>query len=735
MNDVLQLKGHFEKRDRAKNMGPRNIPRGKYVAVDHLVKLRSDLLRVYDYWKDDTVLNEKLVSVHYNCIIAKSNRMQGLLRTTNESIVGAKFTDDEFRHHIITHRVSLDVIQKSIETLASCIRISSTLSKKSFSYDDIERINHQKLLIDSSEVSRSAFVSILVDAYYIDRFDVDRTPDNIEGAALITIYNTGLPIAELMSKLQIDWNMRRSLDETTLFLTRDQYDQLKLKAPYLIAMSVTDLAKMPAYDVAETENESISIPEPKNEPTVGVIDTLFDEHVYFHKWVTYQNMVSPDIKIEADSYDHGTRVTSIIVDGPSLNPELDDGCGRFQVRHFGVAANGRFSSFTILHDIQEIIQKNKDIKVWNLSLGSELPINNNFISPEAAILDKIQYENDVLFVIAGTNNNHPEKGSMKIGAPADSINAVVVNAVDSNNNPASYTRDGPVLSFFTKPDVCCFGGDENKRMKTYGPNGIGFVSGTSFAAPWIARKLAYLIQVVGLRRDVAKALLIDSAAGWQKSAHPSFMVGHGIVPQKIDDIVKSQNDEIRFVIADVSEKYDTYNYNIPVPIAKEQQPYIAKATLCYFPECSRNQGVDYTDTELDFHFGRVTDSGIKAINGNEQCDDKIVYLKEEEARKYYRKWDNVKHIGEELTGSKKARKLYNNGMWGISLKETERLGSLTGKKLNFGIVITLKEINGVNRIDEFIRQCSLKGWLVNKINVENQVDIYNQAEADVEFEK
>jgi hypothetical protein len=27
-------------------------------------------------------------------------------------------------------------------------------------------------------------------------------------------------------------------------------------------------------------------------------------------------------------------------------------------------------------------------------------------------------------------------------------------------------------------------------------------------------------------------------------------------------------------------------------------------------------------------------------------------------------------------------------MWGISLKETERLGGLTGKKSNFGVVIT-----------------------------------------------
>jgi serine protease AprX len=130
-------------------------------------------------------------------------------------------------------------------------------------------------------------------------FDVDQNPDDIEGAALITIFNTGLSLTELMSRMQITWNSRRSLDETTLFLTKDQYEQLKLKAPYLIAMSVTDMAKIPAYTVEDTGDEPVLIPDPQNEPTIGVIDTLFNEHVYFHTWVTsYTNMVSSDIPVQ-----------------------------------------------------------------------------------------------------------------------------------------------------------------------------------------------------------------------------------------------------------------------------------------------------------------------------------------------------------------------------------------------------------------------------------------------------
>lgn len=92
-------------------------------------------------------------------------------------------------------------------------------------------------------------------------------------------------------------------------------------------------------------------------------------------------------------------------------------------------------------------------------------------SPEASILDKIQYDNNVIFIVSGTNKPLSVKGSMSIGAPADSINSIVVNSVDIENNPATYSREGIVLSFYNKPDVSCFGGDKSKLMRVCMPNG------------------------------------------------------------------------------------------------------------------------------------------------------------------------------------------------------------------------------------------------------------------------
>ena len=212
------------------------------------------------------------------------------------------------------------------------------------------------------------------------------------------------------------------------------------------------------------------------------------------------------------------------------------------------------------------------------------------------------------------------------------------------------------------------------------------------------------------------------------------LIGYGIVPKRIEDILKTSNDEIKFILSGESEKYDTYNYNIPVPIYGDKHPFIAKATMCYFPNCSRNQGVDYTNTELDIYFGRIGEKGIQSINENTQSIEGEHYLREENARKYYRKWDNVKHIRQVYKEGIRPKKAYGNGIWGISIKTKERLEKRDGEGIKFGVVVTLKEINGVNRIDEFINLCSLRGWLVNKVNVENQIDIYNKAEEDIEFE-
>ena len=739
MNSLLQLKGHFEQRSNPNRPGPRNLPAGQAINVSHVSDLKMQLSELAAFWADKTLFTKALVSVHYTDVVAKSNRIKDLLsespKGANESIVGARFdeTGDGIKH-VITHCVFRDTIKKAVAELDECIQVLNTQFSGKLSVSQIDDINLNRVSING--MAKTKFVSLMVDCFHVEFINIDTDKDPIEERSIVTLYETDVRSSQILRQIGISETKYQQLDDITFVMNPDQFEILKDAAPYLIAMSVSDIAQISTVNTNDIdEDPDFSIPKPTNEPVVGVIDTHFYDKVYFRDWVQYHNEQPGEIELKPNDYDHGTMVTSIIVDGPTLNPRLEDNCGRFQVRHFGVAKDGRNNSSSIMRAIKRIVSENKDIKVWNLSLGSELEINKNFISPEAAVLDKIQFENDVVFIVSGTNKPDDDISNKRLGAPADSINSIVVNSVDFEQTPALYSRTGPVLSFFNKPDVSYYGGTDDDRIVVYASYGKKASYGTSFAAPWITRKMAFLIYKMGLTKEVAKALLIDSAAGWKKNTYNSEIIGYGVVPKKIDNIIQCENDEIRFVISEVSELFDTYNYNIPIPVYQESQPFIAKATLCYFPKCSRNQGVDYTDTELDLHFGRIKGKGIKSIDNNLQNDEGKYFLKEGRARKLYRKWDNIKLIGEELKDSPRSRKVYDDGRWGISLKTKERLLGNAGKGLNFGLVITLKEINGQNRIEEFIRLCTLRGWLVNKVSVENQIEVYNKADVDVEFEE
>lgn len=734
MNDLLQMKGVFHQRANTAKPRPSQLSKTKVVTANHLRNLRSDLISVKKIWDTNQILPKALLSVYYNEIVAKSRRIShGFITKTsaaNASIVGVKFTADK-KKHIITHYVPLSEIMESIKRLEAGVDILEDYFKGEINGEQLEKIaNNERKDINFTKVARTTFLYMIAESYYIERFDIEQFSTTTENDTIITLYKTDLDTRLLLEKVGIRLSPENIIygDGDTVLLTPDQVDLLKLNAPYLISMAVSDISQL-SKDTFEKDNIlNLSIPQPNNEPVVGVIDTVFNEEVYFSEWVTPINMLSPDIEVHFKDKMHGTAVSSIIVDGPKLNPELDDGCGRFRVRHFGVTIDGPFSSFAILKMIEKIVASNRDIKVWNISLGSAFEISQNFISPEAAILDKIQHDNDVIFVVAGTNKTCNEQEIQRIGAPADSINSLVVNSVDFENKSADYSRKGGVLSFYNKPDVSYYGGDKNKKIITCIGSERYYGQGTSLAAPWISRKMAYLIEIMGLSREVAKALIIDSAANWEKKENLEYL-GYGIVPIKIDDILKSQNNEIRFIISGVSEKYDTYAYNIPVPTYKDSFPFIAKATLCYFPKCSRNQGVDYTDTELELSFGRIANSGISTIN------DRELYKKENELRGQNRKWDNVKHIRDRFTLHPRPKKMYATNFWGISIRRQERIRIGEGVGTKFGLVVTLKEINGVNRIEEFISQCSLKGWLVSKVNIQNSIDIYNKAEEEITFKE
>ncbi|MBR1801885.1 S8 family peptidase [Candidatus Saccharibacteria bacterium] len=751
MPNLIELKANFSSSKNYSKPGTPELPADGSVTVESLIGLKKDLVNVEKYWSNKSKDLEKIiVDAHYNKTIAKSRRIEKLLffpgnMPSNNDIVGAKFKTGTNKH-IISYALSMEYLEKTIVRINQCIEYMQNCGYDIFDRESLIDfdLQHKDNCDDLAEfqLSKSVFIRIIVDANYVESFSIPKSFRSSNEGKIVTFYNIDdmdklLRIAGLSTII----NSNDIIDGSVL-LTPLQQKILEKNAPYLVSMDVKDISEIPEIpSMASNEDQSYFIKDPKNEPIIGVIDTQFKNTVYFKDWVEYENVLNHEgIKLEERDYYHGTAVTSIIVDGPRLNPRLDDGCGSFRVKHFGVATDGSVSVHTIVKHIDEWLSENPDIHVWNISLGSILEADPNSISFLAAKLDEIQSENrNIIFVIAGTNFIEG-KNNKKIGAPADSINSLVVNAVNSMNKKVSYARKGPVLAFFQKPDVCVFGGDVGDEMTVYGFLGTRKSYGTSFAAPWISRKMAYLIDKMNLSVPVAKALIIDSAISWDPTdvakKEPDYY-GYGIVPTRIEDVINSKRDEIKFYFNINISSYRTYLYDIPMPTVNEKFPFIAKATMCYATDCSRNQGVDYTNTELDFKFGRVKKDGmsghIKAINDDQQYElGHFTY--EEDSRKLFRKWDNVKTIVQNYSPRLRDKSRFGDQSWGVDIKLANRNSKSEDKKINVGIVITLKELHGQNRSDVFMQLCRLRHFVVNEIDIENRIELDNHLQQEIEFD-
>ena len=754
MNNLLEVKLRYNHRKRGKTSILINLRKNGKTDVEKIEQLQENLRVIVRHYESiPKYMKGYLIDVNYNDIIAKSKRISELLkpsgRQTNDVVVGARFSDAPAgqENHIITYYVDEKTIKKTLEKLEETKRFLLEQLDGEAVPENFNETKEKKPDLDYERYSlkKIPIRNMIVDCSVVESMSVPNvTAETDKESFLLTFFQTECSLSEMLEKLEINQYQYpyTFYGKDTISVDQNLYQILQDRVPYMISMISSDLSRMTLedFDKSKEKNER-DIPKPSNEPTIGVIDNLFDEEVYFSEWVENTDYLDEFETIEGRevSRDHGTEVTSIIVDGPGLNPWLDDGCGRFKVRHFGVCVD-RISVPRLVNKIRKIVNDNPDIHVWNLSLGTDDEVSKNFVSYDGSALDELQANKNIIFVVSGTNDNRSEKeGMLRVGSPADSLNAVVVNSVKRNGQPTSYTRKGTILSFFNKPDVSYYGGDyeEGERIRACSSKGIEEVYGTSFAAPWIARKLAFLIDVIGVPREIAKALIIDSAAGWEfktSTYRIQNQIGYGIVPIKISDILESDNREIRFVLYGTANSYITSNYAIPVPRDSDNKyPFIARATMCYFPQCSRIQGVDYTSRELSLKFGRVKDKGeIDDINENIQ-DEAGHAVDERKSRKEFRKWENTKFISKVL---KKNRALnsYDERLWGISIVSKERLTTSMTSNLNFGVVVTLREINGVNRIQDFITACTLRGWIVNEINLENKLTLYNKNQEEIILE-
>ena len=236
MNNILQLKGQFQKRKAPSGFGPTNLPKGKSVSAEHVLKLKDQLQDIILFWNQEKTINGALVSVHYRKVVAKSNRLQLLLsdrgKHPNESVRGSKFSqgynekNEWVQKHVFTYFLSIESLQKSVGLLDKCAATIQNFYNGNISSDDTELINSGTYNDDI--MHKNPFLKTLVDCFYVEDFRIDRAPKTASEQSIVTIYKTGVDTTELLSRLGINMISAKMIDETTLRMEKEEID-IKLK--------------------------------------------------------------------------------------------------------------------------------------------------------------------------------------------------------------------------------------------------------------------------------------------------------------------------------------------------------------------------------------------------------------------------------------------------------------------------------------------------------------------------
>ena len=102
----------------------------------------------------------------------------------------AKFSNDSENEpkHIITHCINKESIKETINQLNECISIIQNIFSGEVDFATIEKINSN--VINIPYLSKTKFVSLIVDCFHVDYFDVDLEKESISINSIVTLYKT-----------------------------------------------------------------------------------------------------------------------------------------------------------------------------------------------------------------------------------------------------------------------------------------------------------------------------------------------------------------------------------------------------------------------------------------------------------------------------------------------------------------------------------------------------------------
>ena len=370
------------------------------------------------------------------------------------------------------------------------------------------------------------------------------------------------------------------------------------------------------------------------------------------------------------------------------------------------------------HELYEVLEridsvlKSRAYDFINLSLGPNVPIEDDEIHSWTAVLDEHLSRTPTLAMIAVGNDGDGDTilGLDRIQVPADCVNAMAIGACDSPDGArkrASYSSKGPGRSpGLVKPDLVEFGGIITRPFVVVAldtQSGLTAIGGTSFAAPSVLR-LGVGVQAHfgrSLNHLAIRALLIHTG---ERGEEDSKEVGWGRVARTLDDLVLCDDDTVRVVYQGEISPAKYIRASIPIPSGSIPGLVSISSTICFQPQTDPHHPGNYTRAGLDVTF-RPHDrkfSGSAQVHPNTArfFGSKPPGATEHELRRDAGKWENCLH------GSCRKR--------GVSLRnpcfDIHYNARLEGRvftpddKLSYAMIVTVQAAGVADLYDQIVRQ-------------------------------
>lgn len=392
------------------------------------------------------------------------------------------------------------------------------------------------------------------------------------------------------------------------------------------------VTEMPTYDITMDEiatDDTVQVRQPKagvNYPIVGVLDSGIADIPHLSPWLHGTNINY--YQDEDVNKQHGTFVAGVLIYGDELEGEEYtgfEGCKLFEAIVMPDKDKQKIYESELIEQIRDAISRNDNIKIWNLSLGTDHEADLYEFSDFAKALDEIQEQHDVLICKSAGNCNNFEINAPKsrIAKSADTVRGLVVGSVGHDKNPSSFSRLGPGPSYLIKPDVVHIGGAAslNARngveivpVKSFSPGGsIVKQVGTSFSTPRISAIAAGLDSLLNEKFNpiLLKALIIHSARYPEEMklgmADKINATGFGL-PSNIKDILFNEPNEITLVLQDTLERgnfIDILDFPFPQSMIDDDGYYYGEVTvtLVTAPILDVSQGAEYCQSNISVMFG------------------------------------------------------------------------------------------------------------------------------------